>query len=177
MSRNAQASTHLVFQVSERLHGRYARLSRRGRILLIGSAVVVLTWLLGLPQSLWRHMYVWLAYPPATLIDAITAPLGATGGHAQTIGWGAWTANIDARYAWLHTAAHGGLGGMIALEIALPFILCGVLAWRVGWFVYTRPKRLRPSQAHGSARWMRGPTIIGTVSYAMTESTPSGANS
>jgi len=151
---NGVQRSHLVFQVSERLHGRYARLSRRGRILLIGSAVVVLTWLLGLPQSLWRHIYVWLAYPPATLIDAITAPLGATGGHAQTIGWGAWTANIDARYAWLHTSAHGGLGGVIALEVLLPVALAGLVAWRIGWFWYTRPKRLRPSQAHGSARWM-----------------------
>jgi len=85
------------------------------------------------------------------VIDSATS-VSTTHGHAY--GWGEWTANIDARYAWLHTPAHGGLGGVIALEIALPFILCGVLAWRVGWFVYTRPKRLRPSQAHGSARWM-----------------------
>jgi len=154
MSRNAHASTHLLFQVSAGVKGRYARLSRRGRIGLGLAAFTGLAWLLGLPQSLWRHVYVWLAYPPATLIDAITAPLGAAGGHAQTIGWGAWTANIDARYAWLHTAAHGGLGGVIALEVLLPFALAGVVAWRIGWFVYTRPKRLRPSQAHGSARWM-----------------------
>ncbi len=146
--------SHLLFQVSESAKGRYARLSRRGRIGLGLAALLALAWLLGLPQSLWRHVYVWLAYPPATLIDAITAPLGAAGGHAQTIGWGAWTANIDARYAWLHTAAHGGLGGVIALEVLLPFALAGVVAWRIGWFVYTRPKRLRPSQAHGSARWM-----------------------
>ena len=146
--------SHLLFQVSEGVKGRYARLSRRGRIGLGLAALLALAWLLGLPQSLWRHVYVWLAYPPATLIDAITAPLGAAGGHAQTIGWGAWTANIDARYAWLHTAAHGGLGGVIALEVLLPFALAGVVAWRIGWFVYTRPKRLRPSQAHGSARWM-----------------------
>ncbi len=149
MSRNAPA--HLSFQVSAGVKGRYAALSRRARVLLIGSALVVLAWLLGLPQALWRHIYVWLAYPPAVLIQAISSPLNA---HVRTIGWGQWTANIDARYAWLHTRAHGGLGGVIAIEVLLPLALVGMLAWRVGWFWYTRPKRLQPSQAHGSARWM-----------------------
>jgi len=141
----------IFFHVSERLQGRYARLSRRGRALLISSALVVLSWLLGLPQSLWRHIYVWLAYPPAVLIQAISSPLNA---HVHTMGWSQWTANIDARYAWLHTRAHGGLGGIIAIEVLLPLVLLGMVAWRVGWFWYTRPKRLHPSQAHGSARWM-----------------------
>jgi len=129
MSRNVPA--HLPFQVSERLQGRYARLSRRGRALLVGSALVVLSWLLGLPQSLWRHVYVWLAYPPAVLIQAIRSPLNA---HGHTIEWGQWTANIDARYAWLHTRAHGGLGGVIAIEVLLPLVLVGMVAWRVGWY-------------------------------------------
>jgi len=149
MSRNAPV--HFAFQASERLQGRYARLSRRGRILLIGSTLAVLAWLLGLPQSLWRHIYVWLAYPPAVLIQSISSPLTAP---VRPLEWGEWTANIDARYAWLHTPAHGGLGGVIALEILLPVALAGVVVWRIGWFWYTRPRRLRPSQAHGSARWM-----------------------
>jgi len=141
----------IFFHVSERLQGRYARLSRRGRALLISSALVVLSSLLGLPQSLWRHIYVWLAYPPAVLIQAISSPLNA---HVRTLGWSQWTANIDARYAWLHTPAHGGLGGVIAIEVLLPLVLLGMVAWRVGWFWYTRPRRLTPSTAHGSARLM-----------------------
>ncbi len=141
----------IFFHASERLQGRYARLSRRSRALLIGSVLVVLSWLLGLPQSLWRHIYVWLAYPPAVLIQAISSPLNA---HGHTIEWGQWTAHIDARYAWLHTRAHGGLGGVIAIEVLLPLVLVGMVAWRVGWFWYTRPRWLTPSTAHGSARLM-----------------------
>ena len=171
----------IFFHASERLQGRYARLSRRGRALLISSALVVLAWLLGLPQSLWRHIYVWLAYPPAVLIQAISSPLSA---HVHTLGWSQWTANIDARYVWLHTRAHGGLGGVIAIEVLLPLVLLGMLAWRVGWFMYTRPRKLKPSTAHGSARWMSrtemralaykgAPLLLGTrhgVSIAMDRS-------
>ena len=142
---------HLLFQVSEGVKGRYARLSRHARIALSTTTFIVLAWFLGLPQSAWRHIYVWLAYPPAVLIQAISSPLTA---HVHTVGWGQWTANIDARYAWLHTRAHGGLGGVIAIEVLLPLVLLGMVAWRVGWFWYTRPKRLTPSTAHGSARWM-----------------------
>jgi len=141
----------ISFQVSERLQGRYAGLSRRGRIALGASGFIILAWLLGLPQSAWRHIYVWLAYPPAALIQAISSPLNA---HVRTIGWSQWTANIDARYAWLHTRAHGGMSAVIAIEILLPLVLLGMLAWRVGWFMYTRPRKLKPSTAHGSARWM-----------------------
>jgi len=137
--------------VREGVTGRYAGLSRRGRIVLGAAAFTGLAWLLGLPQSLWRHIYVWLAYPPAVLIQAISSPLNA---HVRTIGWGQWTAHIDARYAWLHTRAHGDLGGVIAIEVLLPLVLLGMVAWRVGWFWYTRPRRLQPSTAHGSARWM-----------------------
>jgi len=141
----------ISFQVSERLQGRYAGLSRRGRIALGASGFIILAWLLGLPQSAWRHIYVWLAYPPAALIQAISSPLNA---HVRTIGWSQWTANIDARYAWLHTRAHGGMSAVIAIEILLPLVLLGMLAWRVGWFMYTRPRKLKPSTAHGSARLM-----------------------
>jgi len=172
---------HLFFQVSEGAMGRVAGLSRRARVALGASAFTALVWLLGLPQSLWRHLYVWLAYPPAVLIQVISSPLTA---HVRTLGWSQWTANIDARYAWLHTRAHGGLGGVIAIEVLLPLVLLGMLAWRVGWFMYTRPRKLKPSTAHGSARWMsraemralayRGaPLLLGTrhgVSIAMDRS-------
>jgi type IV secretion system protein VirD4 len=173
--------SHLLFQVSAGVKGRYARLSRRGRIGLGLAALLALAWLLGLPQSLWRHVYVWLAYPVEVVIDSATS-VSTTHGHAY--GWGEWTANIDARYAWLHTAAHGGMRGMIAMEILLPLALLGLLAWRVGWFMYTRPRKLKPSTAHGSARWMsraemralayRGaPLLLGTrhgVTVAMDRS-------
>jgi len=74
---------HLFFQVSEGAMGRVAGLSRRARVALGASAFTALVWLLGLPQSLWRHLYVWLAYPPAVLIQAISSPLTA---HVRTLG-------------------------------------------------------------------------------------------
>ncbi len=130
---------------------RYGRLSRRGRLVLGVVTVVVLAFLLGLPQAAWRHVYVWLAYPVEIVLDSVTI---ASTTHAHLYSWDAWTRDIDARYAWLHTPAHGGLGGAIAVELLLPVVMIAVLSWRVGWFWYTRPKRLQPSRAHGSARWM-----------------------
>jgi len=139
------------FQVRESVTARYGRLSRRGRLVLGVVTVVVLAFLLGLPQAAWRHVYVWLAYPVEIVLDSVTI---ASTTHAHLYSWDAWTRDIDARYAWLHTPAHGGLGGAIAVELLLPVVMIAVLSWRVGWFWYTRPKRLQPSRAHGSARWM-----------------------
>jgi len=89
---------------------------------------------------------VWLAYPVAWLLDVAQGFGGPS--------WVAWTRDIDGRYAWLHTPAHGGLGWAILVEVLLPLVPVGAIGWRVGWFLYTRPKPLRPSAAHGSARWM-----------------------
>jgi len=141
---NSQRAS-FFFQVAG-LRGRVARLPRRGRLALYALAALAVLWLLGLPQALYRHVYVWLAYPVAWLLDV-----------AQGVGgpsWAAWTRDIDRRYAWLHTLAHGGLGWAILVEILLPFVPVGAVGWRVGWFLYTRPKPLKPTVAHGSARWM-----------------------
>jgi len=107
---------------------------------------VLVAWLLGLPQAAYRHLYVWLAYPVAWAVDSVQG-FGAPA-------WGVWTRDIDGRYAWLHTPAHGGLGWAILVEVLLPLVPVGAVGWRVGWFLYTRPKPLKPSTAHGSARWM-----------------------
>ncbi len=135
----------LLFQVAG-LRARVARLPRRGRLALYALGALALLWLLGLPQAGYRHLYVWLAYPVAWAID------GVQGFGAPS--WAAWTRDIDRRYAWLHTAAHGGLGWAILIEVLLPFVPVGAVGWRVGWFLYTRPKPLKPTAAHGSARWM-----------------------
>jgi len=128
------------------LRARVARLPRRGRLMLYALAALALAILLGLPQALYRHVYVWLAYPVAWVLDM-----------AQGVGgpsWAAWTRDIDGRYAWLHTPAHGGLGWAILVEVLLPLVPIGAISWRVGWFLYTRPRPLTPSTAHGSARYM-----------------------
>jgi len=135
----------LLFQRAG-LRARFARLPRRVRLALYALAALAVLWLLGLPQALYRHLYVWLAYPVAGAID------GVQGFGAPS--WAVWTRDIDGRYAWLHTAAHGGLGGAILVEVLLPFVPIGAIGWRVGWFLYTRPRPLKPSTAHGSARWM-----------------------
>jgi len=136
---------HVAFQVAG-LRGRLARLPRRGRLALYALGALALLWLLGLPQAAYRHLYVWLAYPVAWVVD------GVQGAGAPA--WGVWTRDIDGRYAWLHTPAHGGLGWAILVEVLLPFVPVGAIGWRVGWFLYTRPKPLKPTVAHGSARWM-----------------------
>jgi len=123
-----------------------ARLSRWQRLGGGLAVAALLSWLLGLPQSVYRFVYVALAYPPSLLAQLIQ-------GGAVTP-WDDWTRDVAARYAWLHTSAHGGLGGVIALEAALPLLVLGFVGWRVGWFIYTRPRPLTPSTAHGSARWM-----------------------
>jgi len=125
------------------------RLWRRARWQRLGAGLVVaglLAWLLGLPQGAYRFVYVTLAYPPSLLAQLIQG--------GPTTAWDDWTRNVAARYAWLHTTAHGGLGGVIALEASLPLLVLGLVGWRVGWFLYTRPRPLTPSTAHGSARWM-----------------------
>jgi len=140
----------ILFQVAG-LRKRVARLPRRGRLALALVAGVALAWLLGLPQAGYRHLYVWLAYPVELVVDSTQT---LTNPHQHVFDWGTWTRNIDARYAWLHTRAHGGLGGAIAMELLVPLVFLGVIGWRGFWFFYTRPRPLKPSTAHGSARWM-----------------------
>jgi len=142
---NSSQRAPIFFQVAG-LRAHFARLPRRGRLALYALAALALLWLLGLPQAGYRHLYVWLAYPVAWAID------GVQGFGAPS--WAAWTRDIDGRYAWLHTPAHGGLGWAILVEVLLPLVPIGAVSWRVGWFLYTRPRPLKPSTAHGSARWM-----------------------
>jgi len=155
MAMNKAQRPALLFQVAG-LRGRLARLPRRGRLALYALGALVVLWLLGLPQAAYRHLYVWLAYPVAWVVDGVQG-FGAPA-------WGVWTRDIDGRYAWLHTPAHGGLGWAILVEVLLPLVPVGAVGSRVGWFLYTRPKPLKPSTAHGSARWMTRAELR-TVAY------------
>ncbi len=160
MAMNKAQRPALLFQVAG-LRGRVARLPRRGRLALYALGAVALLWLLGVPQAAYRHLYVWLAYPVELVVDSTQ---GLTNPHQHVFDWGAWTRDIDARYAWLHTRAHGGLGGAIAMELLVPLVFLGVIGWRGFWFFYTRPRPLKPSTAHGSARWMTRAELR-TVAY------------
>jgi type IV secretion system protein VirD4 len=124
------------------------------RLLLATAAIIVIVTvgaLTGIPQSLYRRAYVTLAYPVEMLDETAAA---VTNKPASHITWDAWAGDSDARYAWLHTPGHADMGPVIALEALAPTVILALVAWRVGWFVYTRPRRLAPSTAHGSARWM-----------------------
>ena len=124
------------------------------RLLLVTAAIIVIVTvaaLTGIPQSLYRRAYVTLAYPVEMLDETAAA---VTNKPASHITWDVWAADSDARYAWLHTSGHAGMGPVIALEALAPTVILALIAWRVGWFIYTRPRRLAPSTAHGSARWM-----------------------
>ena len=91
--------------------------------------------------------YVWLAYPAALVLSAFRPAHGAS-----VAGWDVWTRHADVRYAQL---AHTGvLNGLVALEAGVLLAPVAALVYRAVWFLYTRPRKLTPSTAHGSARWM-----------------------
>ncbi len=91
--------------------------------------------------------YVWLAYPAALVLSAFRPTH-----RAPVAGWDVWTQHADVRYAQL---AHTGvLNGLIALEAGVLLAPVAALVYRAVWFLYTRPRKLLPSTAHGSARWM-----------------------
>jgi len=101
----------------------------------------------GAPQHLFQMAYVWLAYPAALVLSAFRSH-----GASALSGWDVWTQHADTRYAQL---AHTGvLNGIIALEAGVLLAPVAALVYRAVWFLYTRPRTLTPSTAHGSARWM-----------------------
>jgi len=98
--------------------------------------------------------YVALAYPVAWTFDFLARLRhGLRTGHLKSGGldWSAWVGNAAARYPALQGQPYHTL---VVSEAAALAILAAVVTWRVGWFIYTRPRRLTPSGAHGTARWM-----------------------
>jgi len=114
---------------------------------LRGGLLGALAALSGAPQHLFQMAYVWLAYPAALVLSAFRSH-----GASALSGWDVWTQHADTRYAQL---AHTGvLNGIIALEAGVLLAPVAALVYRAVWFLYTRPRTLTPSTAHGSARWM-----------------------
>jgi len=74
-------------------------------------------------------------------------------GHLKSGGleWSAWVDNAATRYPRVQGRPYHTL---VVSEAGALALLTAVIAWRVGWFIYTRPRRLTPSGAHGTARWM-----------------------
>ncbi len=109
-----------------------------------------LGWLTGAPGHAFQMLYVWLAYPAALVLSAFRPAHGAHGGSVAS--WDVWSRHADVRYALL---AHTGvLNGIVALEAGVLLTPVAALVYRAVWFLYTRPRKLLPSTAHGSARWM-----------------------
>jgi type IV secretion system protein VirD4 len=98
--------------------------------------------------------YVALAYPVAWTLDLLARLRhGLHTGRLKSGGleWSAWMGDVAARYP---TVQRPPYRGPVLVEAAILAVALGVVAWRVGWFIYTRPRRLTPSGAHGTARWM-----------------------
>lgn len=132
-------------------HLRHHRLLRRGlSVMALVCAGGAIAWLTGLPQSLYRHIYVALAWP----IQIIGESAEALRGDLHWTSWSVWTHDWDARYGWLQGPAGRGMGGPIALEAGLLGLIVGLILWRACWFALTRVGHLAPGTGHGSARWM-----------------------
>jgi len=98
--------------------------------------------------------YVALAYPVAWTFDLFARLRhGLHTGHLKSGGldWSAWVGNAATRYPRVQGRPYHTL---VVSEAAALVLLAAVVAWRVGWFIYTRPRKLTPSGAHGTARWM-----------------------
>ncbi len=130
---------------------------RAALVLLVLGALGGAAALLRASGALWRVYqwgYVALAYPYAYLRDLISRlRRGLPSGHLQSRGldWSTWVGRAGARYPRLQGSPYHGLVLVEALVIAAGVAF---LAWRVTWFLYTRPRKLTPSGAHGTARWM-----------------------
>ncbi len=122
-------------------------------LLAVGTGMV----LLRASGALWRAyqwVYVALAFPPAWTGDqAARLRRGVHTGHLTTGGldWSLWMRHVAARYARVQGPPYPLI---VTAEAAALGLLVAMLVWRVAWFVYTRPRRLTPSGAHGTARWM-----------------------
>jgi len=130
---------------------------RRVAVLLgIGALVALGHWLRasGALTRAYEWAYVALAYPLAWTLDLLArlhrGRLGAAGlTWSRWIGPGGGTAG--ARYPTVQTPVYHFV---VALEAGILALMVGSVAWRVGWFIWTRPRRLTPGGAHGTARWM-----------------------
>jgi type IV secretion system protein VirD4 len=122
-------------------------------LLAVGAGVALLRASDALTRA-YRWGYVALAYPVAWTLDLLARLRhGLHTGRLKSGGleWSAWVGNAAARYPTVQGRPYHTL---VVSEAAALAILAAVVTWRVGWFIYTRPRRLTPSGAHGTARWM-----------------------
>ena len=130
---------------------------RAALALLVLGALGGAAALLRASGALWRAYqwaYVALAYPYAYLRDLVSrVRRGLPTGHLKSRGldWSTWVGRAGARYPRLQGSPYHGIVLVEAFVIAAGVLYVG---WRVTWFLYTRPRRLTPSGAHGTARWM-----------------------
>jgi len=124
------------------------------------ASVVVALGLLGLGAwlrasgALWdayRWAYVALAYPVAWTLDFLARlRQGLHGGRLKSGGldWSTWIGHAVARYPTLQGKPYHTL---VVSEAAALAILVAVAAWRVVWFLCTRPGRIEAGATHGDA--------------------------
>jgi len=122
-------------------------------LLAVGAGITFLRASDALTQA-YQWGYVALAYPVAWTLDLLARLRhGLRTGHLKSggIDWSAWVGNAAARYPTVQGRPYPVL---VLSEVAVLAAAVAVVAWRVSWFVYTRPRTLTPSGAHGTARWM-----------------------
>jgi len=122
-------------------------------LLAVGAGITFLRASDALTQA-YQWGYVALAYPVAWTLDLLgRLRHGLRTGHLKSggIDWSAWVGNAAARYPTVQGRPYPVL---VLSEVAVLAAAVAVVAWRVSWFVYTRPRTLTPSGAHGTARWM-----------------------
>ncbi len=113
--------------------------------LLVVCGAGAALWLSGTALAAYRWCYVALAYPPALLVSNLRRLRHK---NVTVPTWPGWMAHVGAHYAQAHQKPYTTL---ILLEAVALALLLAVAAWRVVWFLCTRPGRITVGATHGDA--------------------------
>jgi len=139
-----------------------ARLSGpvRAALVLVGLVVIGAGVAFLRASDALTHAYQWgyvaLAYPVAWTLDLrVRLRGGMRSGHLKSGGldWSAWVGHAAARYPTVQGSPYHTL---VVIEAAGLAVLAAAVAWRVGWFLFTRPGRIEAGATHGDAHLATG---------------------
>ncbi len=119
-------------------------------LLAVGAGVALLRASDALMRA-YRWGYVALAYPVAWTLDLLARMRrGLHTGHLKSGGleWSAWVGNAAARYPTVQGKPYHAL---VVIEAGALALLAAVVAWRIIWFICTRPGRIAAGATHGDA--------------------------
>ena len=128
--------------------------TRRTIAVIVALVLLSLGAWLRLSGALWdayRWTYVALAFPVAWTLDFLARlHHGMHGGHLKSVGldWSAWVGHAAGRYPTLQGKPYHPA---VVIEAGVLALLLAVGAWRVVWFLSTRPGRIEAGATHGDA--------------------------